>query len=1040
MSTAAPFVRALVVTRGRVGFLAETLAAIARQTRPVDEVHIVVAGGHLADEAIVVPPGMNVAVSHLKSPTFGEAVSGLLEEVSSREGEWLWLFHDDSAPEPDALDHLLAQAAKRRLAAVVGAAQVGWDEPRRLVNVGTTVSHRGARRIGIAEGDDLDQGQHDELEDVLAVGLAGALVTRGAWERLEGTDRAYGRFGDSSDFCRRAWRAGYDVVIAPRAHVRHAQASYAPRKDVDEPAGDPRSTHAARRAAEWYHALAWSPAWLGPLLFAWCVAASFGRAVTRVAASDLRLMLAELRVPFVLWSRIGRLPSSRAAIRRVSKGGDPVELPLLATALDVARYLRTRELGAYESWKAENRPSDVQRSELAALAKRRRWTLGSLSVLMLGVSGALFGTWFAPLARGDVLAGTALGTTDVSTSELWLRTFTGWSDAGLGSSALDGGFSALMLPFSFVPGGLAMGLGLLLTLSPLLAGIAAWFGSGAATRSLTARFLAAVLWGSWPTLVQSVSDGRVGAVLVHVLLPFLALLLTRAVGIGRRDRLADGTEFPRLRMGSPSAAAGAALLLAALGVAAPILLFPLVAIVAIVALSSEGSRRYLITIPLPALVIQGPALLVAARHWGLAGWWSTLVREDGPALATAPTSGWDLLWGVAQHPPIWPTFPGAGTVIFTYVAGGLVVGSALAALASGRAAGAVAAGWGIAVIGLATAALAARTTAVVPGPDGAAPANGWAGPGLSLMALGLVGAACAAAPPGWTPGIEWKARPLRAIGGGLVIGLLALNVVGVVWPGRAFGGDVHPAASTVLPLVASLEQQSEPLSRTLVVWQGDDDVVRYSIESSDGDTSLAGRGAWSAPGPDAVAPADENVVADAVGALAAGGDGAADALIDWGISTVVVAPGNPALESSLLRSPELALIGASDFGRSWRVKTDGDVPVSRAWIETSLGDRFPLDSTPVGLDAHLEAAASGRVILAVPADERWWATLDGRELPVVDEDGRQAWVLERGGGNLRVGYRDSSYRAWWWASIAALAWAAASAVPLHDRRFRRTAA
>jgi hypothetical protein len=308
------------------------------------------------------------------------------------------------------------------------------------------------------------------------------------------------------------------------------------------------------------------------------------------------------------------------------------------------------------------------------------------------------------------------------------------------------------------------------------------------------------------------------------------------------------------------------------------------------------------------------------------------------------------------------------------------------------------------------------------------------------MALGLVAAACAAAPPGWTPGVEWKARPARAIGGGLVVGLLALNVVGVVWPGRAFGGDVHPAASTVLPLVASLEQRTEPRSRALVLWQGDDGVVRYSVESSDGDTSLAGRGAWSAPGGDAGTSADESVLATAVGDLAGGGEGAADSLIGWGISTVVVAPGNPALESSLLRSPELALIGASDFGRSWRVKTDGDVPVSRAWIETSLGDRYPLDSTPVGLSTHLDAAASGRVILAVPADDRWWATLDGRELPVVkDDEGRQAFVLERGGGDLRVGYRDSTYRAWWWASVLALAWAAASAVPLHDRRFRRAA-
>ncbi len=1033
MSKAAPFVRAIVVTRGRVGFLGETLASISRQTRPADVVHVVVCGD-LEDADVPIPAGMAVDVSRVKASTFGGAVSTFLEGVESREGEWLWLFHDDSAPAPDALDLLLAQAAKRRLAAVVGAAQTGWDDARRLVGVGTTVSYRGARRVELSAGDDLDQGQHYELEDVLAVSLAGAIVTRGAWDRLEGTDRAYGRFGDSADFCRRAWRAGYDVVVAPRACVRHAQASLYPRDDADAPAGNSRSTHATRRASEWYHALAWSSPVLTPLLVVWCFLASLGRALTRLAASDVRMTMAELRVPLALWSRLGWLPASRIAIRRVSKGGDPVELPLLATSADVFRFLRTRELGAYEAWKTETRPSDVQRKELAAIAKRRRWALASVAVIMLAVSGALFGTWLAPLFRGDVLAGTALGTTNVSTGDLWLRTFTGWSDAGMGSGAVDGGFSALMLPFSLVPGGLPMGIGLLLVLSPLLAALSAWFASGAATRSLTTRVLAAVLWGSWPTLVQSVSDGRVGAVIVHVLLPLFALALIRAVGLGRRDRLADGAEFPRARTGSPSSASAAALLLAVISVAAPILLFPLVGIAGIVALSRSGARRYAVTIPLAALVVNGPSLVLAFQRWGEQGWWSTLVREDGPALASSPASGWDLLWGVAQHPPAWPNFPGAGTIVFTYVAGVLVVAAALVALASGRAAGAVAAGWFVALVGLAVAALSERTIAVVPGPDGAAAANGWAGPGLSLMALGLVGAACAAAPPGWTPGVEWRARPLRALSGGIVIAMLALSVVGLVWPGRDFGGDTHPTASTVLPLVANLEQRSQPISRTLVLWQDADGTVRFAVESTDGQTSLAGRGATV---PSTYPPVDETVIAPAIGALAGGGDGASDLLVAWGISTVVVAPGNPVLESKLLRSPELTLIGASDLGRSWRVKTNGGVSAARAWIETNLGARVPLASTPVGVEAKVEAAAFGRVVLAVPADDRWWATLDGKALPSVRAAGRQAFALARGGGELRIGYRDPSYRAWWWAGLAALAWAAASAVPLHDRRFRK---
>jgi hypothetical protein len=249
---------------------------------------------------------------------------------------------------------------------------------------------------------------------------------------------------------------------------------------------------------------------------------------------------------------------------------------------------------------------------------------------------------------------------------------------------------------------------------------------------------------------------------------------------------------------------------------------------------------------------------------------------------------------------------------------------------------------------------------------------------------------------------------------------------------------VHPSQPEVLPIVATLEQVSQPIGRVLVMWQDEDGLVRYSVEAQDGSTTLAGRGATETPSVRA-ASSEPSVLAPAIAALAGGGEGAADLLIAWGISTIVVAPGSPELESHLQRSPELALIGASDLGRSWRVKTEGGIPVARAWVETTLGDRVPLDSTPVGFTVPLEASASGRIILAVPADDRWSATLDGNQLPVAEADGRQAFLLNRGGGSLSVAYRDATYRAWWWAGVVSLVWASAGAIPLHDRRFRRPA-
>ena len=1048
MSAVAPFVRAIVVTAGRPGFLAETLAALAAQDRPVNASHLVLVDGRAAEgRDLGIPHGMGIPVTQASATTFGEAVNALLSETPGKD-EWLWLLHDDSAPAKTALSRMLAVTRKRRRAGVVGPAQVRWDDPGRLVSVGVTVSRTG-RRLNVVDQDDLDQGQHDGREDVLAVGLAGALVSREAWERLGGTDPAYGPFGDSTDFCRRAWRAGYDVVVVPSARVRHATATFSHRADASSAPGNPRRNHARIRASEWYHALAWTkPAAVAPIAL-WALVSSVARAAVRAAAGEARLALADLQVPVRLAARLGRLRRSRAAIR--AAGVSQVERPLLASWLDMARHVRGRELGAYEAWRAENRPSDVQRGELAALAKQRRWTLAVVAVILAAVSVALYGTWLAPLARGDMLAGSALGGTDVSVSALWARSWTGWSDAGFGGGSLDGTFAALMLPFALVPGGLAMGIGLLLSFSPLIAGLAAWAAAGAAVRSPKVRALVAIAWAVWPTLTASVATGRGGAVLAHILLPVLALCVARAAGVQRRERLGGGEEFPRDRVGSPTFAALAAVVLVAVTIAAPILLAPLVVAVVIVAASSAGARRRLMLVVLPALVVQGPALWQTWQRRGEAHWWSLLVREPGPALSSHPVSGWDMLWGVGSRPPAWPAASPTGNLVLTYLPGVALVAFALVAVVWGRAVLATRVGWVVAAAGVATAVLSQRTTAVWPSADGSAAANGWPGPGLSLLALGLMIAVAAAAgaprlreaPPG---GAEGGGAPPRSSGILVVIvaAVVAVQVTAVIWPGRAFGGDVHPTGDAVLPLVADLERASQPATRVLVLRGSDDGTVEYSVVDADGTSALLGRAEVAADGSwptSATDPGDIASLAPTVAELAGAGAAGGDELRAWGIGVVVVAPGWPDLEASLRRAPDLSLIGASDLGVSWRVRpleTGQGAKVARAWLEVPDGTRTPLSSHPSGLAISIGDGADGRtLVLAVPADPRWWATLNGRPLAGVEADGRQAFEVGGRAGRLDVGFQDPAYRAWWWVGLIAIAWALVSAVPLQDRAYRR---
>lgn len=1018
--SATPFVRAVVVTTGRTGFLPHTLAALASQTIPVGDQRVVLAGR----DRDGLPEGLPVI--EVRARTFGQAVDAALESLPAMSGEWLWLLHDDSAPEPEALARLLAVSRKRLRAGVIGAAQVRWDDPSRLVHVGVTVPRRGARRLSAVEQDDLDQGQHAGTEDVLAVGLAGAIVKREAWHRLQGTDKAYGVFGDSTDFCRRAWRAGFDVVVAPRARVRHAQASLG---GIDEPGEDPQPRHSysARRASEWYHALAWAPAALVPFVVIWSVLSSFGRAAFRVTAGEPRQALSEFAVSARVLARLSRLRRSRALI--ASAGKRAVETPLLASALDVARHVRSRELGAYEAWRAENAPSDVQKGEIRERAKHRRWTLAGLVAVASGIAIALFGTWIAPLARGDMLTGSAMGGTDLTTADLWARSWAGWSDIGFGSGSLDGTFSALMLPFSLVPGGLAMGVGLLLTLGVVFASVAAWSATGAASRSLVARAVAAIAWGVWPPFIQSISDGRVGAVLTHILLPVFALTFARALGVQRRDILGDNREFPARRVASPSAAAIAALLLAAIAAATPSLVFPLVLLVLVLTLALKGRRRFALMIPLPALVLSGPALVAT---WGArAGdWWTVLVREPGPALASGPATSWDLLWGVAVPPPEWPAVSPSVNVALTYLPGIALVIAALAGLVSGRAVLASRIGWVVAALGVAVAGLAHHAAVIPAGGDGSPGANGWPGPGLSLAALGLFVAACAASNP--APQMEGaRAAPIssRLVGASLASLVIVIHVLATVWPGRAFGGDVHPVGAEVLPLVATLDQHAQPASRVLVGWVDAGGTVRYAVYGGDGPSTLGGRG-WGAQ-------ADIAVLAPAVAVLSASGDGARTALADWGIGVIVIGPDSAGLEAALLRSPDVELVGSSAGGSTWAVADVGGAPPARAWITD--GDlRTPLANTPSGVASQVSPGSASRLLeLAVPADARWRATVDGARLASRVVDGRQAFEIGSADGELSVQFRDEGYRRWWWAGVVVLVLTLLRTIPLYDRRFRK---
>ena len=101
---------------------------------------------------------------------------------------------------------------------------VGWNDSSRLQEVGITMTGAGHRDPRIERGE-RDQGQYTETEEVLAVGSAGMLIRRDAWQTLQGMREIFAFYRDDIDFCWRAWEHGYRVRVVPQAEIAHREAA-----------------------------------------------------------------------------------------------------------------------------------------------------------------------------------------------------------------------------------------------------------------------------------------------------------------------------------------------------------------------------------------------------------------------------------------------------------------------------------------------------------------------------------------------------------------------------------------------------------------------------------------------------------------------------------------------------------------------------------------------------------------------------------------------------------------------------------------------
>lgn len=1084
-----PETTAVLVTCGTTRYLRRTLEGVRAQsvlpTRVV-VVDIWSSGRDLGTgqsiQAIITELGLDdvCTVRVLQAPqarTFGDAVRRGLELNAlaqqradklheTRTGEipvirddtspgWLWLLHDDSAPEPGALEHLLRAAESAPSVAVAGAKQRDWDEPDRLLEVGIHAT-ASARRFNPIDDDEIDQGQHDSAEDVLAVGLAGALVRRDVWGRLGGPDPALGPFGDGLEFCRRARLAGHRVIVVPPAVVHHARASYLGMRSyghASQPdlAAEPARSFGARRRAQLYNWVIAVPALRLPFLLVWLLVLTPVRALIRFAQKDMVRSRAELTAGAAVLSRPDLWLAARKRLRTTSVLPVRTLAGLEVSAREIRRKKREQRRVRAAGRTLRSAPSELELAERAALAGRRRLAATGVAAGAVGVAVA----GLAPLLGQGALTGGALLPGDVTVGELAEVAFSWWIPTGDGVPGPPDPFLvSALLPMLTGASLSAVSTAVVLLAVPGAA-LTAWFAAGAATRSNGLRAWAAALWAFAPVTLVATGQGRVGALVAHVGLPLVALLTARALGVARKDVPgAPGTGTPGTPpdRGMPSlgAAARAALVLAVVVAAAPALLPGALLVFGALTLVSR-QRRTVWFIPVPALAVLGPYLtgVVTERSW------HALAAGPGVPLPFTAAEPWQVLLGlpvsvdVAAPPPWLPWLalvPGAVVTL-------------LAVLALGRGTGrarAVRAGWAVALVGLATAFAAERIAVAVD--EAGEIVRGWPGPGISLLSLGLLIAAVSAA-DGLRAVLSRRSFGPRQLASALsaVLAGTAAVVAAGVWVAGLRGPEVQllvAAPAAVVPALSDQVADSPDRSRTLALLPEEEGVSAHLWRSRGAQlqhtsTLAAARLIADPLAGTAAGPAENGALAEVVAGMVAGSaTDAGQRLAAHAVAVVLVppvadaalAPTRDALVAALDATPGLARVAETEAGVVWRVATDGRDGAAQAVARLRLEDHdglvlTALEAGTLGATGDLPAGPAGRVlVLAERSAADWRATVDGVPLAAIERDWRQAFAVPEGGGRYAVTYEPPLRRPWFAVQGVVGAATVLLALPMRRRR------
>jgi hypothetical protein len=882
-----PRVTAIVVAQSGGEHLTRTLEALRSQTRRPDILLAVDNSAKATAKAEFQAFGPAQIISVSDKISFGEAVelATRVIPVASGPDDFLWLLAQDSAPAPDALAALLGALEVSPSVGIAGPKQMAWSAPDHIREFGLTLT-RGGRTVSLVT-DELDQGQHDNLSDIMAVGANGMLMRQSLWHQLGGFDSHLRTIDDALDFSVRARLAGHRIIVVPSANVMTAGDGVI---GIPEPTTVRATKKLARlrRSAELYRRLVYVPG--GTIFWHWLglLPSAIIRSLGQLLAKNPGAVGGEFRSAAAAGFSGGDVSRARRSIKVSRRASWSSIAALRMSPAEVRRRRVLAREAAHIIVHGEKRP-------LQFFATGGGWSVMALSAISIAA--------FSPLLGAAHVAGGALLPLGATPMELWQQVGYGWRDNALGLiGAADPFAGVLAIVGSAIWWQPSFALVLIWFLALPLAGLGAWFLASRLTERAGIRVFAAIAYGLSPTLIISLLDGRPAAVLAHLFLPWLFFAGIRSAR-------------------SWSASATTALLFAAVIACAPSLAPALLAVwIGSVILTGRYVARYL-AIPLPAAALFAPLVVAQVMASNLLG----LVSDPGPAVGYAVAPSWQIVlgfptaglggWFDAAGALPWAA-PAASILVLVLV--GVVAALAVAGLFSAHPIRAQLA-LGIALLGVITAVMASGFQVAFAGGE-VVPV--WAGAGLSLMWLGLI----VAAATGLSVLRKFSVYP--AVVGIVAVSLLAFPLLATMNLGAA---AVSAGNGKVLPAYVVAQSQLDPGVGTLVLTPQPAGGLGAILTRGSGPTL---EGMSTLVTTRVTFSAEDTRLATLVGNLGSNsGQASATELTDLGIGfivltapqTAIATPASSAAQATSNRvrtaldsNPDIDAVGNTDTGLLWR--------------------------------------------------------------------------------------------------------------------------